>query len=380
MSDSIEVNVLKQPVGMLSNEDEKFIFTYTHTDAFVSLTMPPRTQQYINNKLHPIFEMHLPEGYLLSIIKKHFSKIVKTDEFGLLKLISKGVQGRITYNTTENSPKNSLTLDDLLNPQSSNLFEELVSKFALNSAISGVQPKVLANIHNKATLKYDNYIVKSWGGEYPQLALNEYYCMLLAKYANIPVPEFYISNDAKLFIMKRFDILENGKILGFEDMCVLQAKQSDDKYDGSYESIAKSIKIFVSPKYKKRSLKDFFKIIVINNLLQNGDAHLKNFGLLYENIENIKLAPAYDIVCTTFYIKNDILALNLLGSKKWWEKKYILRFGMESCELTKYEVNLLYDECINAGKKVLALIKKNILKEEDEDKKKLLNHLKNLLQ
>jgi len=99
-----------------------------------------------------------------------------------------------------------------------------------------------------------------------------------------------------------------------------------------------------------------------------------------ENIKNIKLAPAYDIVCTTFYIKNDILALNLLDSKKWWEKKYILRFGMESCELTKYEVNLLYDECINAGKKVLALIKENILKEENEDKKKLLNHLKNLLQ
>ncbi|WP_297482210.1 HipA N-terminal domain-containing protein, partial [Sulfurimonas sp.] len=88
MSDKIDVNVLKQPVGVLSNENEKFIFTYTHIRDFVSLTMPPRTQQYVNNKLHPIFEMNLPEGYLLSIIKKHFSKIVKTDEFGLLKLIS----------------------------------------------------------------------------------------------------------------------------------------------------------------------------------------------------------------------------------------------------------------------------------------------------
>jgi len=105
-----------------------------------------------------------------------------------------------------------------------------------------------------------------------------------------------------------------------------------------------------------------------------------NFGLVYEDIENIKLAPAYDIVCTTFYIKNDILALNLLGSKKWWDKKYILRFGMGSCELTKHEVNLLYDECTNAGKKVLTLIEESLLVEEDKDKKELLNHLKNLLQ
>ena len=140
-----------------------------------------------------------------------------------------------------------------------------------------------------------------------------------------------------------------------------------------------SIKTFVSPKYKKRSLKDFFKIIVINNILQNGDAHLKNFGLIYENIENIKLAPAYDIVSTTFYIQNDILALNLLGSKKCWDKKYILRFGIQSCELTKHEVNLLYDECINAGQKVLTEIENHLEKEKNEGKKELLKHLKNLL-
>jgi hypothetical protein len=35
--------------------------------------------------LHPIFEMHLPEGYLLSIIKK-FSKLIDTDDFGSLQV------------------------------------------------------------------------------------------------------------------------------------------------------------------------------------------------------------------------------------------------------------------------------------------------------
>jgi len=51
-------------------------------------------------------------------------------------------------------------------------------------------------------------------------------------------------------------------------------------------------------------------------LLQNGDGHLKNVGLLYKDTENIDLAPAYDIVCITAYIKNDIPALMLAASKR----------------------------------------------------------------
>ena len=380
MSDNITVNINNRSIGKIIKEDEKFIFTYDKTDSeFLSLTMLPRVEQYVNNRLHPIFEMNLPEGYLLSVIKKHFSKITKTDEFGLLKLISKSINGRITYSNKREKDANSLNLDDIINPKSKNLFEELVARFALNSPISGVQPKVLATLKNKATLKYDNYIVKSWGEEYPQLALNEYYCMLLVKYTNIPVPEFYISNDDKLFIMKRFDILKDGRVLGFEDMCVMQAKQSDEKYEGSYERVAKTIKTFVSPKYKKKSLQDFFKIIVINNMVQNGDAHLKNFGLIYEDIDNIRLAPAYDIVSTTFYIENDIPALHLLGSKKWWAKKYILRFGVENCNLTKQEANELYDECIKAGAKVVDEINSRIKKESHRDKLDVLEHLKAII-
>jgi len=239
--------------------------------------------------------MHLPEGYLLSVIKKHFSKLIKLDDFGLLKLMANNISGRITYDNLSKTKTNSLSLKDLLNPKTDNLFEELVSRFALSSSISGVQPKVLASIENKATLLYDEYIVKSWGDEYPNLALRE----------PIKVPEFYISSNDKLFIMKRFDIKKDGTKVGFEDICVLQAKQVDEKYEGSYEKIAKTIKSFVSNKYKKNSLMQFFKMIVINNIIQNGDAHLKNFAIVYDDMHHIKIAPAYDIVSTTLYIKND---------------------------------------------------------------------------
>lgn len=112
------------------------------------------------------------------------------------------------------------------------------------------------------------------------------------KLAGIDVPQFYLSDDDRLFITKRFDIEEDGATLGFEDMCVLQARRRDDKYLGSYEQIAKSIKIFASPAHKIESLQQLFKMVVLNTHLQNGDGHLKNFGLIYQDVRTVRLAPA----------------------------------------------------------------------------------------
>lgn len=204
--------------------------------------------------------------------------------------------------------------------------------------------------------------------------------MLTAKKAGIEVPEFYLSDDDALFIMRRFDIDHNGKPLGFEDLCVLQAKSREAKYSGSYEQIAKTIKIFTSPAYKMSSLQQFFKMVVLNNRLQNGDAHLKNFGLLYENIHSIRLAPVYDVVSTTFYVKNDIAALTLLGSKKWWDRKFLIRFGVETCELSVKQANHLYDECELALSSVNKEVKTRLEIEPIPEKRILLEHLSGLME
>ena len=377
MKDSLHVKVSNEKAGTILLENNEYIFDYTTNaqDTFVSLSMPVRTKSYANPKLHPIFEMHLPEGYLLSIIKKHFSKITKIDDFGLLHLMAHSIKGRLTYEADATQEEAPLSLDALLHPKSETLFDELVARFALNSPLSGVQPKVLAKVRDKVTLPLQEYIVKSWGDEYPHLALNEFYCMKVVQKAGIEVPEFYLSDDNKLFIMKRFDIKDDGSYLGFEDMCVLQARQADEKYEGSYEHIAKSIKTFVSPKHKKKALRDFFKMMVINTLVQNGDAHLKNFGVLYENIQHIWLAPAYDVVCTTLYIQKDIPALHLLGSKKWWSKAFLLRFGKESCELNTNEALALYDECVEAMRIIVLEVKERIEIENDLHVKVFLSSL-----
>ncbi|MCD2449768.1 type II toxin-antitoxin system HipA family toxin [Methylicorpusculum oleiharenae] len=381
MNDGLRVYVQNQPAGFLLKESSEFIFNYLDADSdyFVSLTMPVRNKSYAHPRLHPIFEMHLPEGYLLSIIKKHFTKLTATDDFGLLRLLSPSIRGRVHYPGESSALTVPLHLDELLHSQLDDLFDELVSRFALQSALSGVQPKVLAKVVDKASLKLNDYIVKAWGPDYPQLALNEYFCMQVLKHAGVDVPEFYLSDDDALFVMKRFDLTDQGECIGFEDMCVLQGKQRDDKYVGSYEQIAKTIKLFCSPVNKMRSLQQFFKMVVLNNCLQNGDAHLKNFGLLYDDLSSIRLAPAYDVVSTTVYLKQDIAALTLLGSKRWWSQAYLLRFAVESCGLTAKIAHRLLDECRVALGEVRHLVNRRLLDEPIADKRKVLEHLSVLM-
>jgi serine/threonine-protein kinase HipA len=129
----------------------------------------------------------------------------------------------------------------------------------------------------------------------------------------------------------------------------LQDKNRDNKYDGSYEQVAKSIYQFTTQ--KKESLTAYYKIVVMNYLLKNGDAHLKNFGLLFHaDFSHIWLSPAYDVVNTTSYIYQDKPALMMHGKKVWFNKESLVVFGIKYCLLTQKEAETIYETCVTAIK------------------------------
>lgn len=349
MQNNLKVFVNKSSVGDLAFENDKYIFNYANSAKdIVSITMPIRNASYDSKKLHPIFEMNMPEGALKESIKNHFSKIETLTDIKMLKLIGAYMLGRVKFEEIKEQ-KDDLKLDEILNSSKQNLFDELLEKFAIKSGVSGVQPKLLLKAFDKTTMKFENYIVKSWENNYPNLALNEYFCMRACKNANLPTPEFYISDDFKMFVMKRFDIKDDFLYFGFEDMCVLTGRNTENKYEGSYEECARVIKDIVSPKYKKDDLKIFFKSLVMNHLLKNGDAHLKNYGIIYENdYMDSKLAPIYDVITTKIYIKNDIPALRLSDGKIWWKEKTYKSFAKQSCSISNIEYEEIAQECKNA--------------------------------
>jgi serine/threonine-protein kinase HipA len=254
------------------------------------------------------------------------------------------------------------------------------------SGVAGVQPKVLLDAidhlpqvtttdikfsaFNKVTLPLKKYIVKTWGAEFPELACNEFVCLSFAQQAKLTTPQFYLSDNTKLLISERFDVSSAGEALGFEDFCVLQGKPTAAKYDASLESCVNTLRQFVSAEYLQQALYDFFKLTLINVKIQNGDAHLKNYGVIYRNMVGYKsgqlptesrlFAPVYDLVSTTPYIPNDSMALTLTGSKRWPKWQVLEKFGKQHCGLTSKKIEQIVHEVEESAKITLLVIEKLI--------------------
>ena len=188
-------------------ENKEFVFNYIQ-DNPISLTMPYTTKSYLSSyHLHPIFDMNMPEGYLFTIFKNMLiKKYGERDDNILFTHLSRTIQGYLTYEgSLQHSSDARIDLEDILHSKDTDIFNKLVHMFLEQSAISGIQPKVLAHLEDKATLSSKEYIIKSFSEEYPHLAENEYFCMKAISYAGIPVPKFWLSDNKQLFIMEKFN-------------------------------------------------------------------------------------------------------------------------------------------------------------------------------
>lgn len=318
--------------------------------AQVSLTMPVRLESWSSRDLHPIFQMNLPEGALLEAIRRAIAKLAGEDDMTILRVTGGNQVGRNRFSLPENTAPGIVetveSLDDLLSyPDTKELFHDLILRYALRSGISGVQPKVMLAATEHGTAAVGGFIVKSWGADYTHLAANEFFCMTAAQRAGLPVPEFHMSENGGLLVMKRFDIAADGSPLGFEDLCSLQALGTAQKYSSTYERVARSIKDFVSGEFLQIAREQFFASLVLSIMVRNGDAHLKNFGVLYDHPgAPVRLAPVYDLVTTTAYIPKDVPALSLAGTKKWWSRKMLEKFAVAHLALPVGKVGRILEE------------------------------------
>jgi serine/threonine-protein kinase HipA len=311
----------------------------------VSVTMPVRLPSWDTRfGLPPIFEMNLPEGVLRERLRLAFAKATGTfDEFDLLGVVGRSQVGRIRYTGRKEQLQEDVpfqSVDEILaKRRDGDLFRYLLEKFASFSGISGVQPKIL--VRDEASLNKTSYrlsesyrgathIVKFWDqNEYPQLAANEYFCLMVAKKCGLDVPPFRLAEDALALVIDRFDLRHDGTYRGFEDFCVLNARRTEEKYRGSYEtSILKRFSEFANSSHVGEDLERLFTLIAVNCALRNGDAHLKNFGIVYDDVQGeARLSPVYDLVTTSVYLPKDTMALTLNGTTKWASAKELRRLG-----------------------------------------------------
>jgi serine/threonine-protein kinase HipA len=319
--------------------------------------------------LAPIFEMNLPEGVLREQLSLAFAKATGTfDAFDLLAVVGRSQVGRTRYTGQKEHLQEDVpfqSVDEILAQRcDGDLFRYLIDKFASFSGISGVQPKILvrdeknafAATRNADTRPSQNYrgathIVKFWEPDkYPQLAANEYFCLKVAEKCGLEVPRHQLAEGAWALVIDRFDLRLDGTYRGFEDFCVLNAKGTDQKYSGSYEtSILKRFEQFANSPSVHKDLEKLFTLIALNCALRNGDAHLKNFGIVYDDVlGEARLAPVYDLVTTSVYLPKDSMALTLNGTKKWPSAKHLQKIGETRAGTTPARVRQILEHIAEA--------------------------------
>lgn len=287
---------------------KRSVYSLTYLDTAqqaVGLSLPIAEKTFQDGDLFASLDMNLPEGYLFERIVERYPKFALS-KMHLLALMGSGAIGRVSYSLLGEpiqKPFEPVSRSELLSGQRSQaLFSELVDTFlGAGSALSGMQPKVM--VADKAAMSAPNVIIKTQGPRYPGLSANEWMCLSAARCAGLAVPEFDLSADGELLVIDRFDTLPDGTRLGFEDMAAIMQlrvrdRLSSRKYMGSYEDIAVALRLVCTD--VAAALEQFFGYLVLSVLVRNGDAHLKNFAVLYDG-QRTWLSPLYDQVTTTIY-------------------------------------------------------------------------------
>jgi serine/threonine-protein kinase HipA len=172
-----------------------------------------------------------------------------------------------------------------------------------------------------------DWIVKLPDQTYPDVPRNEFTIMSLAASAGITVPpvrlvhrdeldglppDVWASREEWAYAIRRFDRDSHRDLVHIEDLAQVRDIYPEDKYLGNYETVA----ALAYRDHDLDGLREFARRLAFTILIANGDAHLKNWSLIYTDPRVPSLAPAYDMVSTAYYLgERETLGLKFGGTR-----------------------------------------------------------------
>lgn len=204
-------------------------------------------------------------------------------------------------------------------------------------SVSGVQEKFSLRLENKVPPVAPHLALTARGGQYilkpvpptrfrnvADLPANEHFTMQLARQIfKLPTAACAVlcfDDDSLAYLTRRFDVLPSGARLAQEDFAQLggrtEMQHGDNyKYDFSHEEMGRLIRRHLPDSYVEQ-LTLFFRLVLFNYLVSNGDAHLKNFSLYRLPTGEYHLTPAYDLLNTSLHVDDgNGLALDLFADE-----------------------------------------------------------------
>ncbi|MCL2605870.1 MAG: HipA domain-containing protein [Coriobacteriia bacterium] len=313
-------------VGELFTNAQGIFFSYAtsylQSGAYpISLSLPLQQEPFPEKVALPFFE-----GLLLEEQQRiEISKYLGTSSASIMRLL-KSLAGDCVGNLTildedtdietinqKNSYRklSSHELESLLKPQSAERLRFIVQG---RLSLAGAQAKVGLFKNNSrwyATegLAATTHIVKPASSTHESLLANEFFMMQLAHACGLQTAttEVLTAGAKHALTSKRFDRLHTSEgviRLSQEDFCQALAVLSQKKYeiDGGpgFKQLFQTVLLNVSK--PQQNLQQLLKLTLFNYLIGNCDAHAKNYSLLRDHqVGNLELAPAYDLISTTFY-------------------------------------------------------------------------------
>lgn len=285
-------------------------------------------------KAPPFFSNLLPEGGLRRTIAQRL-KVHEDREFLLLRALGRDLPGAVITSPAEvqvNS-RGRTTTQPASGPAGTDLLHEL--KFSL----AGIQMKFsMLRQGERLTLAGEqalgNYLVKPPSRDFEALPLVEAATMQVAQAAGIEVPEIRLVPASQIdglpdlqafdtgepfYAIRRFDRPESttGEArIHIEDFAQVFNLRPQQKYGQvNHEMIGRTLLRYAGG---LADLQEMARRMVFNVLMGNGDAHIKNWSLIYRDPTRPRLAPAYDLVPTVAYMSRETsLALNIAGVKRF---------------------------------------------------------------
>lgn len=336
-ADTSRVHVYKDArrVGVLSRDDAgRLTFVYDEAvvhdpSAAVSVRLPVRRQPYPDHQAFPCFENLLPEGDLRELLARSVHR-AEGDVVGLLRVFGGECAGALSLwpggsappEVPEYRPCTAVELRDAFGvaPDEARLALTLREG---RLSMSGAQDKLVlyrrpaVGPGPRGSQPYyalpvagapSTVLVKRERGSFPGLVHNEMASMDLMRAAGVPTASHAPDAlDGSLYETARFDrvLNEDGSVARqhAEDGCQLTGRTSLAKY-ARQEGPAYADLVAVLNRHGLTPLEDvelLFRWAVANLALGNRDAHAKNVSVLHVQPMTVRLAPAYDVVCTLAY-------------------------------------------------------------------------------
>jgi serine/threonine-protein kinase HipA len=383
----LSVYILGHEMAVLESlGDFKSVLTYLPTakaDNFVSLTMPVRTESYVwDDQLPPVFQMNLPEGYLLQVLQEQFGPHIGASPTALLSVIGRNMVGRIQVAASGadlNEPAKPIEVAELLQGDNSEeAFAALVRQHA-TSGVSGVLPKFLdaeeesvstavgfskqLGRHQKATRLTRRHIIKGSSDRLPFAALNEYLCMQVLEKV-LPTAKTEVSRDGNALVVHRFDVDENGQLLhGMEDFCSLLGLRPAQKYETTWERIARAVRDHVPGSHQYETFHRLAATLLLTYALRNADCHSKNIALLYTSRADVHLSPAYDFLTTSVYAgyQHNPPGIAFLGKKTWAPGKNLSKFIAGTFGIPSREQSVILERISDAVTDTVPLVRQKMM-------------------